>query len=233
MDCYETIGSDDLALLAMLKKCARLLGLTGDIDSKSIRKKGTQGVPLLGTESRGKKEEENPMPFNLSPKPKELCIRIVHAGGREELYPSTVQAFQLMEKYPGNYVAKPDVFKNPRESLLWPEDNLLPGQKYFIIPSSTVQKLKSKHLEKVKSRYSDEGKEEMWDDKAMDPGVVNFEESIFSAKEFYASNGRLSRNSSIKGIRRKKPFVPPLPKTRSYRGPGWEPSLTSIKELSP
>ncbi|PON64236.1 hypothetical protein PanWU01x14_125500 [Parasponia andersonii] len=216
----------------MLRKWAQLLGLARDIESGSKRKKETRGLPLPDKESGGKKGGD-PMPVSLSLKSKDMFVRIIHPGGREELYSSAVPAFHLLEKYPGKCVARPEVFKNPHESLVWPEEKLLPGQKYYIVPSSTVQKLKRKHPEKVKGRASDEDKEDMWDDKIMDQGEINFEESVFSAKEFYASNGRWSRNLLKRGIRKKKPFVPPLPKARSYKGPGWEPSLTSVQELSP
>lgn len=233
MDCYETTGSDNLLLPAMLKKFAQVLGIGGDFESESKRKKETRGLPLLDKESRRKKEEENPKSVNLSLKSKDMFVRIIHPGGREELYPSAFPAFQLLEKYPGKCIARPEVFKNPHESLLWPEEKLLPGQKYYIVPSSTVKKLKQKYPENVNGRSSDEGQEETWDGKSMGPGEINFEESVFSAKEFYTSNGRGSRNLLVKGIRKKKPFVPPLPKVRSYRGLGWEPSLTSVQELSP
>ncbi|XP_062110413.1 uncharacterized protein LOC133822181 [Humulus lupulus] len=170
------------------------------------------------------------MPVHLSSKSKDIFVRIVHPGGREELYPSALTAFQLLKKYPGKCVARPDVFKNPHESLLWPEEKLLLGQKYLIIPSSTVQKLKQKYPEKVKGRDTDE---ETGDVKITDSGEINFDESVFSAKEFYASKGKWSKNLLVKGIIKKKPFVPPLPKSRAGRGPVWEPSLTSVQELSP
>lgn len=209
-------------------KCAQLFGLVRKINSGSRRKREIKGSPFPYTQST-----ENPMSINLSLKSKGSFVRIVHRGGIEELYPCGIQAFQLMEKYPGTCVAKPEVFKNPHESLLWPEERLLPGEKYFIIPSSTVKKLQRKLQGKVNGIGPDEGKEEIWGDITMDLGEVNFEETVFSAKEFYAPERRSPRSLSIKGIRKKKPFVPPLPKTRSYKGPGWEPSLTSVQELSP
>uniref|UniRef100_A0A803PGW3 Uncharacterized protein n=1 Tax=Cannabis sativa TaxID=3483 RepID=A0A803PGW3_CANSA len=208
----------------MLIKLAKLFGLYW----KSNRKKETRKLPLLIKDCEEKKEEENSMPVPLSFK--DIFVRIVHPGGREEWYPSALTAFQLLEKYPGKCVARPEVFKNPHESLLWPQEKLLPGQKYLIIPTSTVQKLMRKHPEKLKGRGDDE---EMRDVKITDSGGTNFDESASSAKELYASKEKLSRNLLVKGIRKRKPFVPPLPKSRAYRGPMWEPSLTSVQELSP
>ncbi|KAK7361565.1 hypothetical protein VNO77_03635 [Canavalia gladiata] len=62
-------------------------------------------------------------------------------------------------------------------------------------------------------------------------GVV--EDSFFSAKDFYVSKEKSARTSRRKGIKGKKPFVPPLPRTRPYRSLGWQPSLPTVKELSP
>lgn len=54
-----------------------------------------------------------------------------------------------------------------------------------------------------------------------------------SAKDFYVGKDKLSRYSRRKGIKVKKPFLPPLPNGRSYRGLGWQPSLVTVQELSP
>lgn len=53
-----------------------------------------------------------------------------------------------------------------------------------------------------------------------------------SAKDFYVGKDKLSRYSRRKGIKVKKPFLPPLPNGRSYRGLGWQPSLVTVQELS-
>lgn len=59
------------------------------------------------------------------------------------------------------------------------------------------------------------------------------EESYCYAKDFYVSKGKSTRYSRRKGIKGKKPFVPPLPKARLYLGLAWQPSLASVYELSP
>lgn len=218
---YETFGWDKLFSSAMLKRCIHLFGLARDANNGSKRKNSLKGSPYSDTVST-----ENSASLSLSLKPKDSFVRIVHRGGREELYPCELSALQLMKKYPGTHVATPEIFKNPHESVLWPEQKLFPGQKYFLIPASSVQKLKRKH-----AANADESSE--WDDIVMNPRNVNFEESVFSAKEFFLPKERSPGSLLIKGIRKKKPFVPPLPKARSYRVLGWEPSLTSVQELSP
>ncbi|KAM1303663.1 hypothetical protein ACFX2F_021441 [Malus domestica] len=52
-------------------------------------------------------------------------------------------------------------------------------------------------------------------------------------EEYYGSKERWSKCKRRKNFRGKKPFVPPLPRTSSCRGINWEPSLTSVQELSP
>lgn len=168
---------------------------------------------------------------------KGLSVRIVHAGGQEELHQHAVAASHLMEKYPGMCVARPEVFRNPQQSLLFPDEKLLPGHKYLIIPHTTAQKLKRKQMQKANVKGYAEGKDEMSDvNITWEAGKDITEESVSSAKEFYTSKGRWSRDSKSsakRSFRARKPFVPPLPKPRILRGPGWEPSLTSVQELSP
>ncbi|XWS34724.1 hypothetical protein CRYUN_Cryun21dG0062400 [Craigia yunnanensis] len=214
--------------LTMLKECAAFLAFDRHANRDSGCKKNLGGAP---------------MSVDLSLQSRDISVRIVHAGGQEELYQNSVPVSHLMEKYPGMCIARPEVFKNPHGSLLWPEDRLLPGQKYYIIPSTTAQKLKRRHHEKVKVEGAAEGREGMSDARiTWDVSGENLEESANSAKEFYLTKPskvskvpkeRQSKYSLREGGRVKKPFVPPLPRTRLLRESGWEPSLTSVQELSP
>lgn len=209
--------------------CVELFGLVRRGDNESVRKKDSVRDPPgdgnSGRTVRGRSSRMN----------KDISVRIVHAGRQEEVFYSAVPASQVMKKYPGMSIARPDVFKNPHGSLLWPEEQLLPGQKYYIIPSTTVQKLKRKYPAKSKMKVSaEEGKEDVSGEKVMDVGGGNNGKGPeCSAREFLVSNARWSRPSLRKGIREKKPFVPPLPRTRSCKGIGWEPSLPSVEETSP
>ncbi|KAF2307044.1 hypothetical protein GH714_024496 [Hevea brasiliensis] len=76
-------------------------------------------------ESRRKKEFGNSPITGHALTVKRFSVRIVHAGGQEELYQHAVPASHLMEKYPGMCVARPEVFRNPQQSLLCPDENLL------------------------------------------------------------------------------------------------------------
>ncbi|CAK9173766.1 unnamed protein product [Ilex paraguariensis] len=172
--------------------------------------------------------------FDLSVRLKDITVRIIHAGGKEELYQNPIPASQLMRKYPGMCVARPQVFKNPHDSILMAEEKLLPGQKYYIIPSTTVQKLKSKRSQKVEeAKEPDVAKEAVLDHKEVgDRGGDVSEESVCSAKEFYVSKEKWSRCIQKKSQKGKQKFVPPIQKPRILRL-DWEPSLTSVQELSP
>ncbi|KAA8529630.1 hypothetical protein F0562_034270 [Nyssa sinensis] len=205
------------------QRCAQLLGLGRKIDR----------------ESRLKNLEAAAISLDLSIQLKDITVRIIHAGGREELYKKAIPASQLLEKYPGMCVARPEVFKNPHESLLLAEDKLLPGNKYYIIPSTTVKKLKRKH-EKAKAKARAKEPEPAEDEEPMlywkvaaDISVDYSEESVCSAKDYYVSRERWSRCLLKKCRKEKKPFVPPIQKPKMWRGLGWEPSLNSVKELSP
>ncbi|KAJ8758893.1 hypothetical protein K2173_002672 [Erythroxylum novogranatense] len=188
----------------MLKACAKLLRLNRDSRKDAIKKKELEGASVS---------------LDLCRSSKDFSVRIIHAGGRVERYQHALPASQLMEKYPGMCIARPDVFKDPDGSLLKPNEDLLPGLKYLMIPSSTARKLKHKHKEK----------DEKLKGPADDMLDVNItwndnkdlsDESFCSAKDFYASKDRWSRCSVKK-------------RTRIFRGSGWEPSLTSVEELSP
>ena len=74
--------------------------------------------------------------------------------------------------------------------------------------------------------------EEMEDTKVDESlGGGGEEQSLFhSARDFYVPKEKRTRRKGIKG---KKPFVAPLPKGRPYRSLGWQPSLPTVKELSP
>ncbi|BAT99485.1 hypothetical protein LR48_Vigan03g316600 [Vigna angularis] len=53
------------------------------------------------------------------------------------------------------------------------------------------------------------------------------------AKDFYVAKAKSANYSRKKGIMMKKPFSPPLPKRRSHSSLGWQPSLSTVQELSP
>lgn len=187
--------------LAMLKRC---LPLFGDC--------------CTGRESRRKKDPDgNSTSLNLSIQLNDITVRIIHAGGREERYHNTILASQLLKKYPGMCVALPDVFRNAHTSILKAEERLLPGQKYYMIPCTTVHKLKRKHL----------------DGKIVRDGNGDYSEETVCSADFYLSGEKSLKTQGRKYRKGKKAFVAPIQKPRICREIGWEPSLTSVQEISP
>lgn len=283
----------------MLKRVAHSLGLVEQREKGSRRKnhlRGSEALPELYSQS------------------KDFVVRIMHAGGHQELYSHAVPASKVMRKYPGMCVARPEVFKVPHESVLWQEEILVPGHKYILISIRHVEKLKRKLEEegtsketngvvlerktrspsgckdkvkvpndvaghealdaKINSGYSPKENGKMKEsngvagqrvletrttlspkgkmkcvvkearglgEEIVDTNMDGFlgeggaEDTISSAKDFYAHNEKstTTKPSRRKGIKGKKPFVPPLPKLRPYRSLGWQPGLPTVKELSP
>ncbi|TMX02175.1 hypothetical protein EJD97_022479 [Solanum chilense] len=200
----------------MLKLCGNKSGRGQNTDRESEKKK-----KLKETDS-----------FSLSLQLKDITVRIVHPGGKVDMYDCAISAAQLLKNYPGRHVALPDFFNRPHESLLTADDILLPGQKYLVIPSSSVEKLKQRHTHKAK--YPTEIEEPKFDREE----VVNVngdcsEDSITSAKHFYASKEKWSGWLWKKMQQEKKPFVPPIPTLKSWKDSRWEPNLESIEEISP
>lgn len=165
--------------------------------------------------------------MELSIQLKDITVRIVHAGGREELYQSALPASRMIEKYPGMCVAHPSIFRKPHESLVPAEEQLLPGKKYYIVPSTTVQKLKRRHPIKEKAKEREEHKEPLSDREDFPDGYV------YTAKDFYLSKEMPSRCLPNRSQKSKKPLVSPYKKPVSLKRLRWKPSLTSIQELSP
>lgn len=247
----------------MLKRVVHSLGLVDHTDENPRRRNkvrgGTKASPDFGLRS------------------KDSVVRIVLQGGQQEVYQHPLPSSKLMAKYPGMFVAKPEVFKAPHQSLLLPQELLLLGHKYIMISSRDLEKLKLKHQQQDKTKELNDVVEtpektletrvtsrsprghknkEIVDTRItlspneckthekgevkeakmiLSQGGEDVEESYCSAKDFYVppkdKSTRYSRRRGIKG--KKKPFVPPLPKARLYRGLGWQPSLATVHELSP
>ncbi|KAI3767529.1 hypothetical protein L2E82_17717 [Cichorium intybus] len=159
-----------------------------------------------------------------SQKSREFCVRVVHAGGREDLYEKSVSVSKIMKKHPGMCVAWPEIFKNPHKAVLSSNELLLPGRKYYLVPVTTLKKLKKKHDSKKKKSMGKKGQTVLPDDS---------DDSVFSAKDYYVSKEKRSTLLVKKQIRSNKQRVPPVVKSKSWRGSDWEPSLTSIQEISP
>ncbi|KAF9590242.1 hypothetical protein IFM89_032020 [Coptis chinensis] len=162
---------------------------------------------------------------------KNVVVRVVHAGGLVELYHDAISAVQVMENNPGMCLSRPQIFKRPHESILQPDEKLLPGQKYYLVPRSTVRKLKHKYAQKSKEASVCKGMEVK---KSVDEEEDSFEDSFCSAKDFFICREKWFRYSMIHSGRDvDKPFAPPIKKPRMWKVLGWQPSLTSVEEVSP
>lgn len=183
---------------------------------------------MLENESKKEESKEETISFGESTQLKHTVVRVVHAGGRVEMYGNPIPASKLIQRYPGMCVAEPHVFKRPHESILSGDDMLLPGNKYFIVRSSTVEKLKRRH-----SRNNARGDPTMLSgDESEDCSV----ETVTCSSDFCVSDDNCTANSVKKKTMKEKKrqqFVPPIQRPKLWKDPEWEPSLVSIKELSP
>ncbi|KAK2636549.1 hypothetical protein Ddye_031341 [Dipteronia dyeriana] len=105
-----------------------------------------------------------------------------------------------------------------------------------MIPATTARKLKRNHqksgVKGITQRKVDTSDARI----TWEANEDQSDESVRSAKDFFISKEKWSGISEFvkrRGLRGRKPFVPPLPKVRLCQGLEWEPSLTSIQELSP
>lgn len=153
--------------------------------------------------------------LSVSAQLRDVVVRVVHAGGRIEMYEAALPAAKLIRRYPGMCIATPDVFRRPNDAVLSADDVLLPGNKYFVVRCTTVEKLRRRHSRK--GAAADEAASEESGDELTD-------------KDFAVARNGWSILK--KHMKEKKKFVPPIQKARMWKESDWEPSLTSIKELS-
>ncbi|KAG6407869.1 hypothetical protein SASPL_130869 [Salvia splendens] len=167
----------------------------------------------IGIAGAGKSDAPpgSPSSLSISVRLRDVVVRVVHAGGRIEMYEAAVPVVRLIRRNPGMCIATPDVFRRPDEAVLSPDDVLLPGNKYFVIRCTTVEKLRRRQSQKT--RAGDE-----------------LEDSVTSKDDFAVARDGWSKLK--KHMKEKKKFVPPIQRPRIWKESDWEPSLNSIKELS-
>ncbi|KAL8031134.1 hypothetical protein ABFX02_13G005600 [Erythranthe guttata] len=85
---------------------------------------------------------------------KSRALKIVHAGGHAERYYMAIPASTIIEKYPSFILARPEIFLRPWESVVRPDEMLVPGQKYYVVPRRTVRKLR-RRIKKITSIVMD------------------------------------------------------------------------------
>ncbi|KAJ0548188.1 hypothetical protein HanIR_Chr08g0380801 [Helianthus annuus] len=78
---------------------------------------------------------------------KNLRVKIVHPGGHAELHERPVLASEIIRRNPKCCVAHPNVFKQPW-AIVQPDTMLMPGQKVYVVPVSTIRKLQKKSIKR-------------------------------------------------------------------------------------
>lgn len=189
---------------------------------------------------------------------KSPALRIIHAGGLVEQYYMAIPAIRIIQKYPSFILTRPDVFRRPWDAVVSPEDILIPGQKYFVVSTHTVRKLRrrikkpstvnSGLLSDLSQNLSDASGEE-----------TSFSSSSFSQKSEVKNSGIMIKTSiKIKPRNRRVRFCgvdskddlsgvtsekgsdcmemveknSPNGKRRTRNIVQWQPSLTSINEIN-
>lgn len=84
---------------------------------------------------------------------KPLILQIIHAGGVVERHYMAFPASSIIDKYPNFVLARPEIFRQPWDSIVPPEEILVPGQKYFLVPLRTVKKLRRRLRNPIPTSY--------------------------------------------------------------------------------
>lgn len=72
-------------------------------------------------------------------------VKIVHPGGHAELHDRPIVAADIIRRNPRCCVAHPNVFQQPW-TIIPPDTTLMPGQKFYVVPLSTIRKLQKLSL---------------------------------------------------------------------------------------
>lgn len=75
---------------------------------------------------------------------KNMFVKIVHHGGRVEIYDRPISVAEILRRNPKCCVANPDVFRQPYAVVL-PSATLALGQKYYVVPIQTIARLQLKY----------------------------------------------------------------------------------------
>lgn len=83
-----------------------------------------------------------------------MLVKIVHPGGHVELHDRPVLAAEIMLRNPKCVVAHPYVFQQPW-AIVAPDTMLMLGQKFYVVPISTIRKLQRKSFKSCPSPVHD------------------------------------------------------------------------------
>ncbi|KAM7480297.1 hypothetical protein LguiA_028510 [Lonicera macranthoides] len=76
---------------------------------------------------------------------KNKVLKIVHPGGHAELHDRPIVAADIIRRNPRCCLAHPNVFQQPW-AIVPPDTTLMPGQKFYVVPLSTIRKLQKLSL---------------------------------------------------------------------------------------
>lgn len=170
------------------------------------------------------------------------ALKIIHAGGRTDYYYMAVPASRIMEKYPSFLLAKPEVFRRPWDSVVRPEEILVPGQKFFVVPIRTVKKLKRRIRKPVRDSFLDMFVSECSIDELSSKSylpkrdVTSKSKGKVKVEKHRVSFNKTDKNKTGNDMEKKrngdqlKKSSSGAMKTRRVRMITWEPSLTVIAE---
>ncbi|KAL7218429.1 hypothetical protein ACSBR2_011656 [Camellia fascicularis] len=124
-------------------------------------------------------------------------LKIIHAGGHVENYYMAIPANRITAKYPSFILARPDVFWRPWDAVVRPEEILVPGQKFFVVPRQTLKKLR-KRIQKPGSGVRPTHSFLSQSSIDVSAEVVSHQKYDFSSKSFQQSNVGISSVATSK-----------------------------------
>lgn len=83
-----------------------------------------------------------------------MLVKIVYPGGRVELHDRPILAAEILVKNPRCFVTHPDVFRQPW-AVVSPDTVLMLGQKFYVVPVSTLRKLRWRSCRNPNSPHHD------------------------------------------------------------------------------
>ncbi|CAK9167184.1 unnamed protein product [Ilex paraguariensis] len=122
-------------------------------------------------------------------------LKIIHAGGNAECYYMAVPAVRIIEKYPSYILARPEIFRRPWDSVVRPEEILIPGQKFFIVPRGTVKKLRQRIRKPSGKFFGNSFESKASTDVSVE--IVSHQDDLSSSKSFKSSIN-ISTKSNVK-----------------------------------
>ncbi|KAB8094445.1 hypothetical protein EE612_021626 [Oryza sativa] len=91
----------------------------------------------------------------------EAVVRVVMQGGVVEAYGGVVLACTVIRKHPpGLCLAYPDVFRNPHGARVRPLQPLFPGEKFYLLPERTIERLQRQIPESSVGAFDNADEEE-------------------------------------------------------------------------